>query len=194
MTWRNFSSVAATLLFVFGCSSSNSDDGAGGTSTAAAGDSGAPTTGAGASSVGGTDAGSTAGSGSTTAGSGSTTAGSGSTTAGSGGVAPRGAGSSGGEDLPPVDPAADARKLSDSDKAVLCAWMNEKLGGYGLLTVCSPSESVMTLPHQAVCAAAFFNFDCKVTVEEVETCTIARAPSHACDRNPVGCHHLFCQP
>jgi hypothetical protein len=189
MTWRNLPIAGATLLCIFGCSSSKSDDGAGGATTAAGRDSGAPTTGAGASSVGGTN------SAGATAGSSSTSAGGGSTTAGSGGVTSGGAGSSGGGgDLPPVDPTADARKLSDGDKAVLCDWMNEKLGGYGLMTECSPSFSVMNLPNQAVCIASFFNFDCNVTVQEVETCTIARAPSHACDGDPVGCHHLFCQP
>jgi hypothetical protein len=189
MTCRDLRGAAAILLFVVGCSSSNSDDGVGGAGAAAAGRSGAATADAGANSVGGADGGNTASGGS------AITAGSSHTTAGSGGSASGGGGGSGGSgDLPAVDPAADARKLSDADKALLCDWMNEKLGGYGLMTMCSEAESVMNLPNQAVCVASFFNFDCKVTVEEVENCTLARAPSHACDRNPPACHHLFCQP
>lgn len=189
MTCRDLSGAAAILLFVVGCGNSSSDGGAGGASAAAAGSSGAATANAGANSVGGAVDGNIAGGGS------AITAGSGHTTGGSGGSASGGSENSGGSgDLPPVDPAADARKLSDADKALLCDWMNEKLGGYGLMTMCSPAESVMNLPNQAVCVASFFNFDCKVTVEEVETCTIARAPTHACDRNPPACHHLFCQP
>jgi len=183
MIWRSL--AVGTTLFLFGCSSSSSDAGAAGGAPAGAGAGGAPTAGAG-TSMGGTAAGE--------ANAGAPSAGATAAAGASGGSAPAGAGGSGGsDDLPALDPAADARKLSDADKGVLCDWVNEKLGGYGKMFECSPSGTVMTSPSQAVCVATSFKYQCEVSVQEVTTCMIARAPSHGCDSEFDTCHRLFCQ-
>jgi hypothetical protein len=179
-------------LILFGCGSSSSDDGAGGAAAASAGKSGAPTTNAGTTSGGSSNAGQ-ANAGEANAGradAGATSAGG--TSAGGGAAGSGGAVSGGSGDLPQLDPSADARKLSDSDKGVLCDWVNDKLGGYGAMFECS-GMTVMNDPSQAICISYFLNFQCEVTVQDVTTCTLARAPSHACNREFDTCHQLYCQ-
>jgi len=94
-------------------------------------------------------------------------------------------------DLPPLNANDDARKLSDGDKGLLCDWVNEKLGGYGLVTDCG---SIMKNNDrdQAQCVATRFKYNCKVTVQEVETCTLVSAPSHACNTDFPECHPIYC--
>jgi hypothetical protein len=169
--------AVASALILFGCGSSNSEGGAAGAPAATAGQSGAPTTSGGEANAGEASGGSPS---------------IGGTTGGGGAVASSGGSSGGGGDLPPLDPTADTRGLSDSDKGVLCDWMNDKMGGYGKMFTCS-SKTVMNSPSQAVCISTFFNFQCEVTVQDVATCTIARAPSHACNTEFDSCHQLFCQ-
>jgi hypothetical protein len=88
---------------------------------------------------------------------------------------------------------ADVRTLSDADKGLLCDWANETLGGYGLATECAPGISVSNNPNQAACVATRFNYQCKVTVQEVRDCTLAQAPNHGCSREFDTCHQLYCQ-
>ncbi|HET7540987.1 MAG TPA: hypothetical protein VFK05_13985 [Polyangiaceae bacterium] len=200
--FRRTLAVATTLIF-FGCGSSNSDGGAAGAPAGGAGKSGAPTDSAGAASGGSSNAGRAnageANAGETNAGetnAGETNAGAtsfGGSSAGGGTTASGGVSGGGSGDLPPLDPSADARSLSDSDKAVLCDWVNDKLGGYGAMFECSPGMTVMNDPSQAICISYFLNFRCEVTVADVTTCTLARAPSHACNAEFDTCHQLYCQ-
>ena len=70
--------------------------------------------------------------------------------------------------------------------------MNETLGGYGLSTDCGAATTVSNDDDQAQCVATRFKYNCKVTVQEVKACTLATAPSHACNRDFQECHALFC--
>lgn len=118
--------------------------------------------------------------------------GAGGTSAGGSGAGGTNAGGSAGN-LPALDPTADVRALGAADKGVLCDWMNETLGGYGLMTTCAPGMTVSNTPNQSVCVAATLGFQCKVTVQDVETCILAQVTSHGCDQETSACHQLNCQ-
>jgi hypothetical protein len=173
----NWVLAGVTFFPALGCSSSSSDGGS------AAG--------------GGSESGSDHGKGGNGGGAGAQPVGGGVSGAGgtSGGGSGAGGTSVGGNlgSLPALDPSADVRTLSAGDKGVLCDWLNETLGGYGLVTTCAPGMTVSNNPNQSVCVATSLGFQCKVTVQDVETCLLAQAPSHGCDRETSSCHQLNCQ-
>jgi hypothetical protein len=178
--------VACVTLFpTFGCSSS-SPDSANSVQGGAAGVNGGV---AGAQTVGGGGPGGSGTGGTSSAGSSAGGAAGGTSGSGTGGTS---AGGNAGN-VPALDPTADVRTLSADDKGVLCDWMNETLGGYGLMTTCAPGMTVSNNPNQSVCVATSLGFQCKVTVQDVETCIQAQAPSHGCDRETSACHQLNCQ-
>ena len=74
----------------------------------------------------------------------------------------------------------------------MCDWLNDKLGGYGATFDCS-TKTVMNLPSQAPLHLHILEFSVCVSVQDVTTCTIARAPSHACNVEFDICHRLYCQ-
>jgi hypothetical protein len=175
----------STALALVGCSDDKPQASEGGASGAGGGaSSGAATGGAssGASGLAGRAGASSGAAGAAPAGAG----GGGASTGGSGT-----AGSTDQGDFPPLNLADDARKLSDADKGLLCDWVNETLGGYGLATDCG---SIMTSNDrdQAQCVQTRFKYNCKVTVQEVKDCTLATAPSHACNTDFQECHPLRC--
>ncbi|HYJ10055.1 MAG TPA: hypothetical protein VEX18_13625, partial [Polyangiaceae bacterium] len=96
-------------------------------------------------------------------------------------------------DLPSVDPETNLRDLTDDEKAELCDWDAETLGGYGKRTTCSDGSTVQNYTDQAQCISFGFTFSClTVTVGDVERCTIARIPSGGCDSPSAECGALYC--
>jgi hypothetical protein len=174
--------VLATALTLMGCGDEKTSESGGGASGAGGGiNGGSSAGGAGASSLAGADS---AGVGTGTGG------GVSSSGAGAGGGAGT-AGATDNGDFPSLNLTDDARKLSDEDKGLLCDWVNDTLGGYGLATNCG---TIITSNDrdQAQCVQTRFRYNCKVTVQEVKDCTLATAPSHACNTDFQECHALRC--
>jgi hypothetical protein len=167
---------------------------------------------AGTSGAGGiVTAGQGAGGGNAGSGGSSGTAGDASGGKGGGGTARSGGGGQGGEggagkggsnatggtggipEFPSVDPETNLREVTDDEKAELCDWDAEALGGYGHRTTCSDGSTVQNYSDQAQCIAFGFTFSClTVTVGDVERCTMARIPSGGCDSPPEACGALYC--
>jgi hypothetical protein len=157
----------------------------------ASGAGGGLTSGSSAGGAGSSSAGSGAGTGTYGGGSNNNGAGAGNGGAGASGAGPSGGSSTGNADFPQLNLTDDARKLNDADKGLLCDWINETLGGYGVATDCG---TIMTSNDrdQAQCVETRFRYNCKVTVQEVRDCTLATAPSHACNTDFQECHALRC--
>ena len=133
-----------------------------------------------------------AGGGAGTAGSSAGTAGSSAGTAGSSAGNSGNPGGSGASDFPAIAPGADIRMLSDADKAKLCDWVSGKLGGYGLMTQCSPAVSVSNYKDQATCVANFYKVQCPLKASDVQACTLEEAPMHGCNTSFDSCKPLYC--
>ncbi len=114
---------------------------------------------------------------------------------GSAGNAQGSAGKSGGtsnDGFPAVALDADIRTMTESDKGLLCDWINATLGGYGVATPCG-NGSVSNDRDQAQCLATRFRYQCKVTPAQVRACTLDEAPDHACTIDFPSCSPLVCQ-
>ena len=119
----------------------------------------------------------------------------GSSDEGNGGSSAGSAGKSGGsgnDGFPAVALDADIRAMTEPDKALLCDWINGKLGGYGVQTPCG-NGSVSNDRDQAQCLATRFRYQCKVTPAQVRACTLDEAPDHACNTDFPSCSPLVCQ-
>jgi hypothetical protein len=132
-----------------------------------------------------------AGSAGSTGGSAGSAAGTGGASGGTGGASSGGSaggGGSGGKGgvpgAPAVDPTKDVGELSDAEKAALCDWSVEILGGYGHETDCGNNILVRTHASQAVCLLIEFPEDCGLTVLEWELCADARVETNGCDFPP----------
>jgi hypothetical protein len=96
-------------------------------------------------------------------------------------------------DLPSVDPETNLLDLTPDEKAELCDWGVEMLGGYGARNTCSNGSTIQNYADQAQCVAMGYMFACKtVTVGDVERCTMARVPSGGCDSPKDACGALYC--
>jgi hypothetical protein len=94
--------------------------------------------------------------------------------------------------LPPLDPTALISSLNDMQRGELCDWEFAKLGGYGKVTQCTgEAVSLQNPANQAACIKNALTFNCLVTVGDVETCTLARAPTDGCD-SPPACDPVYC--
>jgi hypothetical protein len=181
--------VLSTALALVGCSDEKPEASQGG----ATGAGGEPTNGspAGGASSGAGGLEGRAGASSGAAGAAPPSAGGGGANGGASSGGSGTAGLTGEGDFPPLDLADDARTLSEADKGLLCDWVNETLGGYGLATDCGPIMRSNDR-DQALCVQTRFKYNCKVTVQEVKDCTLATAPSHACNTDFQECHPLRC--
>lgn len=90
------------------------------------------------------------------------------------------------------DTAAPVETLTPAQRAVMCDWVTSQLGGYGFTTVCPDGVHVSTAMNQADCVANRFMYRCTVTVGQLETCTLAMAPSQGCELPNAECRALFC--
>ena len=115
--------------------------------------------------------------------------------AGSAGNSAGTAGKSGGssnDGFPAIELDADIRSMTAADKALLCDWVNSKLGGYDVSTPCG-NGTVASDKDQAECLATRFRYQCKVTPAQVRACTLDEAPTHACNSDFPTCAPLVCQ-
>jgi len=87
---------------------------------------------------------------------------------------------------------ADIRMLASADKALLCDWVNGKLGGYNVSSPCG-NGTVASDKDQAQCLVTRFRYQCKVTPADLRECTLAEAPDHACTTAFPACQRLACQ-
>jgi len=94
--------------------------------------------------------------------------------------------------LPPIDPATPLNSLTSSQKAEVCDWMTDKLGGYGYMMDCGGGTSVSNAPDQATCVATRLTYRCTVTVADLERCIVAEAPSHGCNLPEPACTAVLC--
>jgi hypothetical protein len=103
-------------------------------------------------------------------------------------------GEAGGGDatLPAFDPSTPIGNLTQEQKGRLCDWEMNELGGYGFTMDCGNSISVANPMTQAECISTRLNFSCTVTVGQLETCTLAMAPSHGCIYPNAECRPLGC--
>jgi hypothetical protein len=80
------------------------------------------------------------------------------------------AGCGGSSNLPPVDGTKQISSVSPADKASLCDWFSNLVGGYGTPSTCS--MAVLSAPtDQADCLGSFPT--CAVPVSTFETCVQA---------------------
>ena len=101
-------------------------------------------------------------------------------------------GARGDANLPAIDPSTPIDSLTDAQKAQLCDWETNELGGYGFTMDCGNSISVANPKTQAECISTELKFNCTVTVGQLETCTLAMAPSHGCVDPIAECRPLGC--
>jgi len=94
--------------------------------------------------------------------------------------------------LPAIDPNTPIDNLSDAQKGQLCDWETNELGGYGFTMDCGNSISIANPKTQAECISTQLKFNCTVTVGQLETCTLAMAPSHGCIAPNAECRPLGC--
>jgi hypothetical protein len=96
--------------------------------------------------------------------------------------------------LPAVDPNAMMAGLSDAQLGEICDWMYGELGGYGTTVPCTGSVIMIQNPaDQAACIPTIrFNpAGCPLTVDQFETCVLARAPSKGCAEPDPQCTPVF---
>jgi len=199
------------LLALSSCGSSESNESdsksEGGASNSGSGGTSAGGTSAGGTSAGGTSAGGASSGGTSVAtggipgnpvgrGGGSNTAGG--ATGGSQGGADAGAGNAGeggvgSTDALPVPPNTLLDDLSETQKAAICDWNAELLGGYGHVDQCGMGPRVF-FADQAECTLYAFNWDCEwVTVQNFVNCAVAQKASGGCNRPSEQCSWQFCR-
>jgi hypothetical protein len=90
--------------------------------------------------------------------------------------------------LPPIDPQTNVHDLTAAQKAELCDWATNLLGGYGHVTMCAMG-TVSNAANQAQCVTETFRSSCMFTVGQFENCTLAEVPSGGCNMP-----YNVCQP
>jgi hypothetical protein len=119
------------------------------------------------------------------------------TTGGSHGGADGNAGrageSGGGSDGPPVPPDTLLDDLSETQKAAICDWNADLLGGYGHVDQCGMGPRVF-FADQAECTMYAFTWDCEwVTVQNFVQCAVAQKASGGCNRPSEQCSWQLCR-
>jgi len=89
-----------------------------------------------------------------------------------------------------ITPQTDIQTVSDSQKAQLCDWMNEQLGGYGMSYTCG-GATVYNNTDQAQCVKNVFTGVCVLALEKFVACVLALAPTHGCNTQYDLCYPLY---
>jgi hypothetical protein len=119
----------------------------------------------------------------------------GSQDAGGAGASAGKAGESGGDstDAPDVPPETLLDDLDEAQKAVICDWNAELVGGYGHVDECGMGPRVF-FADQAECTMYAFDWDCEwVTVQNFSECAVAQKASGGCNRPSEQCSWQLCR-
>jgi len=104
-----------------------------------------------------------------------------------------GEGQGGITDAPDVPPETLLDNLDEAQKAVICDWNAELVGGYGHVDECGMGPRVF-FANQAECTMYAFNWDCEwATVRHFSECAVAQKASGGCDRPTEQCSWQFCR-
>lgn len=83
--------------------------------------------------------------------------------------------------------------LEATQKADLCDWYADVLGGYGYVAQCGMNPKTF-YKDQAECVSLGLDFNCdRITVDNLVECVQAQIPSGGCDFPTAHCHWLFCE-
>jgi hypothetical protein len=122
-------------------------------------------------------------------------AGGGSQDGGGAGASAGKGGESGGDssDAPDVPPETLLDDLDEAQKAVICDWNAELVGGYGHVDECGMGPRVF-FADQAECTMHAFDWDCEwVTVQNFSECAVAQKASGGCNRPSEQCSWQLCR-